>query len=245
MQPSAIVEDKGFKKFVSLLDPKYQPPSRRNLMRRIPVKEIVKNKLNASSTVCLTTDIWTSRASQGYMTVTCHFIDESWLLKTFVLETFHLSTSQSAQNITAELIRIAKEWEISDKVVALVTDNAANAVAAARLTGWTHIPCFAHSLNLIVKDALGADPSLVALKKKCKDIVTFFHHSCKASDKLREVQKQLGITEKKLIQDVDTRWNSTFYMLKRILEQHDEVTSTVCLQGKNEMCLTDEDIKLT
>ena len=93
MQPSAIVEDKGFKKFVSLLDPKYQPPSRRNLMRRIPVKEIVKNKLNASSTVCLTTDIWTSRASQGYMTVTYHFIDESWLLKTFVLETFHLSTS--------------------------------------------------------------------------------------------------------------------------------------------------------
>ena len=73
------------------------------------VKEIVKNKLNASSSVCLTTDIWTLRASQGYMTVTCHFIDESWLLKTFVLETFHLSTSHTAQNIAAELIKIAKE----------------------------------------------------------------------------------------------------------------------------------------
>ena len=93
--------------------------------------------------------------------------------------------------------------------------------------------------------ALGADPSLVALKKKCKDIVAFFHHSCKASDKLREVQKQLGITKKKLIKDVDTRWNSMFYMLKRILEQHDAVTTTLCLQGKNDMCLTDEDMKLT
>ena len=76
------------------------------------------------------------------MTVTCHFIDESWQLKTFVLETFHLSISHTAENIAAELIRIAKEWEISEKVVALVTDNAANAVAAARITGWTHIPCF-------------------------------------------------------------------------------------------------------
>ena len=38
MQPSTIVEDKGLKKFVSLLDPKYQPLSRRNLMRRIPEK---------------------------------------------------------------------------------------------------------------------------------------------------------------------------------------------------------------
>ena len=179
------------------------------------------------------------------MTVTCHFIDESWQLKTFVLETFHLSTSHTAENIAAELIRIGKEWEISEKVIALVTDNAANAVAAARITGWTHIPCFAHTLNLIVKGALGADPSLVALKKKCKDIVTFFHHSCKASDKLREVQKQLEIPEKRLIQDVDTRWNSTFYMLERILEQHDAVTTTLCLQSKSEMCLTDEDLKLT
>ena len=61
--------------------------------------------------------MWTSRTSQGYMTGTCHFINESWQLKAFVLETFHLSASHTAANITAELIRIAKEWEISEKVV--------------------------------------------------------------------------------------------------------------------------------
>ena len=101
---------------------------------------------------------------------------------------------------------------LSENVVALVTDNAANAVAAARITGWKHIPCFAHTLNLIVQGALKADPTLTALKKTCRNIVTFFHHSAKASDKLNEIQKQLGVAENKLMQDVETRWNSTFHV---------------------------------
>ena len=85
-------------------------------MRKLPtkyeeVKERVKNQLNLASSVCFTTDIWTSRATQGYMTVTCHFIDELWQMKSFVLETFHLNTSHTAANIAAELTRIAEEWD--------------------------------------------------------------------------------------------------------------------------------------
>ena len=114
MQPSTIVEDKGFNKFVHLLSPKYQLPSRRSLMRKMPakydvVRQEVKDELNHASAVCLTTDIWTSRISQSYMTVTCHFIDSSWQLKSYVLETFHLSVSHTAENIASELIRIASE----------------------------------------------------------------------------------------------------------------------------------------
>lgn len=75
MQPSTIFEDKGFNKFVSLLDPKYQLPSRRTLMRKLPVKYDVKD---IASSVCLTTDVSTSRSTQGYMRVTCHFINELW-----------------------------------------------------------------------------------------------------------------------------------------------------------------------
>ena len=218
-------------------------------MRKLPVKydevkQTVKNQLDIASSVCLTTDIWISRTTQGYMTVTCHFIDELWQLKSFVLETFHLHVAHTAENIAAELTRIAREWNVSEKVVALVTDNAANAIAAARITGWKHVPCFAHTLNLIVKVALEADPGLVLLKKKCKDVVTFFHHSAKASDKLSEIQKQVEIPENKLIQDVETRWNSTFYMFQHILEQHDAITTTLCLQGKSEMCFTPNDLKL-
>jgi hypothetical protein len=68
----------------------------------------------------------------------------------FVLETFILCVNHTAENIAAELVRIADEWNITEKVVAIVTDNAANMVVAIRITRWKHIPCFAHTLNLIV-----------------------------------------------------------------------------------------------
>ena len=102
----------------------------------------------------------------------------------------------------------------------MVTDNAANVVAAVRHTGWTHVPFFAHTLNLSVSEAIKADTKIHQLRKSCRDIVSFFQHSVKASEKLKEIQLQQGIPENKLIQEVVTRWNSTYYMFERITEQH-------------------------
>ena len=107
---------------------------------------------------------------------------------------------------------------ITQKIVAVVTDNAANIVAAIRLNGWKHVPCFAHTLNLIVQDALKANPVLSDISKKCQDIVSYFHCSCKATDRLREIQNCLGLTCHKLINDVQTQWNSTFFMFECIIE---------------------------
>ena len=45
----------------------------------------------------------------------------------------------------------------------------------------------------------------------------------------------------KLIQDVVTRWNSTYLMFERIASQHEAITTTLCLLDKAQMCLsTDE-----
>lgn len=66
--------------------------------------------------------------------------------------------------------QVADHWGISDKVVAIVTDNASNMVAAIRITGWTHIHCFAHTLNHVVREAIKNDPTLLRIKKKCCDI---------------------------------------------------------------------------
>lgn len=87
-------------------------------------------------------------------------------------------------------------------------------------------------------------PDVQRVKEKVKDIVAFFHHSVKASDRLAQLQKQHNQPVKKLIQDVETRWNSTYYMTERYLEQNGLVTTTLCLLHKNALCLTDDEITL-
>lgn len=82
------------------------------------------------------------------------------------------------------------------------------------------------------------------MQEKIKRIVSFFHHSVKASDKLCEIQDQNNMQKKKLIMDVETRWNSTFFMMNRFLEQRENITTTLCLLGKTVMCLDGDELEV-
>ena len=82
MQPVSVVEDEGFQLLLNVLDPRHQLPSRRTIMRMLPdeyLKEadIVKKEIAAVSRVALTSDLCTSRATESYMTITCHFLTET------------------------------------------------------------------------------------------------------------------------------------------------------------------------
>jgi hypothetical protein len=174
--------------------------------------------------------------------ITAHCILEEWDLKSALLETFEFNTEHTATNIATELIRVANKWNIQDKIVCIVTNNAANMIVAVRETGWRHLPCFAHSLNLVIHDSLKGDKDLSIIKHKCKHIVSHFHQSVKSSDKLRAIQQQLKVPEHKLVQDVCTTWNSTYLMFQRYVEQHEAITATLCLLGHNDLCLSTEEV---
>ena len=166
MQPATIVEETGFQSLVRLLDSRYQLPSRRHIMRSLlpdmyttRAKEI-KRELLQISHVALTSDLWTSRTTKSYLTITCYFVTSTWELKSLVLETFGFKNDHTAENIAASFQKIAEEWGISREVVAMVTDNAANVVAAVRHTAWANVPCFAHTLNLVIYEAIKADTKI-------------------------------------------------------------------------------------
>jgi len=58
-------------------------------------------------------------------------------------------------HISERLLKASVEWKISDKVVAVVRDNAANMVLASQLLeNWGDLPCFGHTLQLAVKAGL-------------------------------------------------------------------------------------------
>ncbi|KAL0861410.1 hypothetical protein ABMA27_008954 [Loxostege sticticalis] len=129
------------------------------------------------------------------------------------------------------------EWGIEDKITAVASDNAANVTAALREGEWRHIPCFAHTLNLVVKEAL---THISATVVKVKDIVEYFKRSSHAQQQLLTLQKQMNIEPLKLKQDVATRWNSTFLMLSRIVQIKNSVIAAIALL-RSDLTLTDHD----
>ena len=83
-------------------------------------------------------------------------------------------------------------------------------------------------------------PGVPELISKVKQIVTFTKHSVAASDELKKVQEKIGKTEGtilKLVQDVSTRWSSTFYMIVRFLELSD-LLEAVLLKFSNATMIT-------
>ena len=170
-------------------------PSRRTITRRLlpekykEVKSNLKEKLTKTSTIALTKDTWSSQQGLSYCCLTVHTIKDSWKLESYLLETFNFNTDHSGQNIASELTRVVSEC--------CITDNASNMTSGIQKAGWNHLPCFAHTLNLVVQVAVNTEPVLSKLQEKCKHIIAHFHRSTKSSEKLRSVQQQLNLPQLK------------------------------------------------
>ncbi|KAL0860157.1 hypothetical protein ABMA27_010464 [Loxostege sticticalis] len=121
----------------------------------------------------------------------------------------------------------------------MITDNASNVVKAVKEElKWKHFGCYAHSLNLVVEDALKLVQPRI---DKVKRIVMHVKKSNLSSERLQKHQVQQGQEPKRLIQSVDTRWNSTYYMLKRFVELEEAVRSILGFVDRSLPCLSPED----
>lgn len=82
-----------------------------------------------------------------------------------------------------------------------------------------HIGCFAHTINLATQRGLKT-PQADRLLGRVRRVVTYFHKSTSATSSLNNMQSKLDVPQHKLLLDVRTRWNSSFDMCERYLEQH-------------------------
>ncbi|XP_030764036.1 zinc finger BED domain-containing protein 4-like isoform X2 [Sitophilus oryzae] len=235
LSPFTIVKDKGFRRLINLLDPRYVLPSPYTLSGKLlettyqEVHQKLKNDLTEIKYVAITSDSWTSSVSESYLTVTCHYINSAFELKSIILSTKPLANgmNHTSENIAESLESIFREWNIENKIVCIVTDNAANMIKTCELLKIRHLPCYAHSLNLVVQENFN---DLKTNIKRCKDIVTFIKSSNVAMEIFKKEQNiDDDITNKqyKLIQEVPTRWNSTFYMIERILKTNEAISRTL------------------
>ena len=222
-----LVEGEGFIQLLQEMDSQYTIPSSRSLTRdHLPQlmeqeKKKLQDQLQESDWVGITTDLWSSRTNSAFMTITVHFLSKEWTLETKVLACERFSERHTGENLKERLEATLDSYNVKNKVVAVTTDNAMNIKNAVKGAGMVDIGCMAHTLNLCAQELLDKDDSLKAARKKIKETATMMKTSHCAKVNFEESQKRLGMEVKALVQEVKTRWNSTFHMLERALEVRD------------------------
>ena len=231
LRPFSTIESKSFRHILNVAEPRYRFPSRSTLAGTLipslydEEKANLLKDLNAATWVALTTDGWTSRATESFLTVTAHYLKD-WALTSKVLQTQHFTESHTGENIAAELQSAIEKWNIQGKVKVITVDNAANMDVAVKSLGAVKMGCFAHTLNLASNKTLQVK-ELGKLRGKIQSIVSFFHKSTSASELLLKNQKGLALPEHKLITECRTRWNSMHDMFERFLEQRPAIIATL------------------
>lgn len=232
-----MVDDVGFKEFVNLLNPGYKISNRHAISKTLipaayekcfnEVKEIINNDLEMA---CMTSDCWTSRNTESYIAITVQFLDSNFVLKSILLSCHFFNESHTSEQLSEQINTTLNTWGIRNKISLAVSDNAYNVQNALSILQLKHFGCFAHILNLIVQSAISKESDII---NKVKSICTDFHKSTTANRKFMTYQKNNGIKEPtKILQDVSTRWNSTFYMLERFVELETSIRGTLGLLDK-------------
>ncbi|XP_015121184.1 zinc finger BED domain-containing protein 1-like [Diachasma alloeum] len=245
--PLSATEKEGFRYLMSVVAPNYEVPKKTSITRATEEKYkvlsgIVKSKLAKVENLTLTTDIWTETMStRGFLGLTIHFL-ENGKMSYIELDTIELDENRKAPYLSKMFEEFLLKWNISkDKITTVVTDGGTNIVKAVKDTfgEHKHITCFAHKLNVAISNVITANKALSSIVTKTKEILTYCKRSTTAADELRKAQDDDNTL--RLVQDVPTRWNSTFYMLCRFEKLSATVSSILLkLRGSPPMLDSDE-----
>ena len=92
----SVVKNPGFINMINTFEPRYKIPSRTHFASKVvpklydEVKLGIISQLNSAPAIALTTDGWTSRATESYETITAHFINDNWEIVNYVYRHVYL-----------------------------------------------------------------------------------------------------------------------------------------------------------
>ena len=173
--------------------------------------------------VSFRTDGWSNASkSCSLQSFTSHFLHQSMREKV-ILAAMVLEEDHTGEYLASELIEAIQTWNLDGKVHMRLRDNAPNIACAMHIAKVESFGSMAHrpTLQLVLHDALFSQTTVENVVKKSRRMVSHFKHSEQACRHLVDCQCQQScdVPANKLIQDVETCWNSTFLMLQRLSEQ--------------------------
>ena len=235
LRPARMVEGRGFQELMEYCEPGYTVPSRKHISklmfdRYTSGKALLADKLQSDAfSLSLTTDIWMSSSTEAYISLTCHFLTSQWEFVDCVLATRSFPEHHTKENISSTIKEVLEAYEIADSTVSsIVHDQGSNMRRATNLLqiekGWTGVNCSAHILQLCIGDGFKNNASIDRAARK---LVSHFHHSTLATAELYKQQSQMSMDQQKLKMDCTTRWNSTLYMIQRLVANRWSVSAVL------------------
>jgi hypothetical protein len=158
------------------------------------------DRLPSGTKLSIALDCWTSPFQQAFMAITGYFIDDEWNYREILLGFEPLHGSHSGTNLSTVLFDLLQQYEITDRVLSITTDNASNNVTLMESiqdsiqsnqistdTAIIRVPCIAHVIQLSLQKLLGQ------MKANPKNETTEINWSEARSQSLRARQQKREI----------------------------------------------------
>ncbi len=181
-----MVNTGWFRNFMKSVDVKYVCPSNYKVRKMIlsmykSKKELLQQELERVNCLSITLDMWSDRRMRSYMGITAHFLQGNMQQKSFLLDFTEFENSH-----TDHCMIVLDNHGIRHKVCYIITDNAANMIAAFRdSTGVFGIICDNEDSYLPIEEE-NNDSSLAETENKPSDSATVDDDSNSINDNIEE-----------------------------------------------------------
>lgn len=142
----------------------------------------------------------------SYLSFTAHWINAC---QECCLHAQPFNKRHTGENIVSTFTTSLDDWKITQK---LHLDSGSNFVSGFRNSGILSSFCFAHSLQLAIKDGILVQRSVETMLSTCRKVVGHFKHSNVSLHALASVQAKLDLPQHRPVQDEPTRWKSSSWL---------------------------------
>lgn len=190
---------------------------------RCNMSRIVKHFLPSMISVGLTSDIWSSKSYEQFISLTLQFLTEQFEMIRLVPNVSHFPQRHTGLNIKLKVEKMLEAYGLlgSDVKIYVCHDNAANCKLAFRIfPGAIQMFCINHTLQLSICDSLKGQvcgTNVADLLKKCKDLAKSVRKSPLMVTELKSVCTEIEINYVSLKPVQKIRWNSTATNTKSVI----------------------------
>jgi hypothetical protein len=156
---------------VNAHNPKFQAVSTQTMTRDLAkMFSDRKSKLvgvlssDAINYVCLTSNIWSGKTKEDYLSVVAHYINPDWQIEKRVLGLVLIDYSHNGQNIADRVAYVLREYGVLEKVIVVTLNNTSSNVSTMRM------------LRPILSKYVGLDVPIEDLRQPESVVSTMFLH---------------------------------------------------------------------